>query len=63
VSVFKRDDEFLPNVSCVGGKSYDMVSLSQKQTNCPVTIMMSSRSRLDIREGKEVGNINCALVK
>ena len=55
MSVFKRDDEFLQSVSCVGGRSYDMVTLSEKQTNSPVTIMMVSRSRFGIREGEEVG--------
>ena len=48
------------SVSCVDGRSYDMVSLSQKQTKSPVTIMMTSRSRLGLREGKEVESINCA---
>jgi hypothetical protein len=52
--------KFFRSVSCVGGRSCDMVSLSQKQTNSPVTTVMVSRSRLGIREGKEVGNINCA---
>jgi hypothetical protein len=37
-----------------------MVMLSQKQTNSPVTILMVSRSRLGIREGKDVVKINCA---
>ena len=54
---------FFQSVSCVGGMSYDMVSLSQKQTNSPVTIMMVSRSRLGIREGKKVGgrSFHCVL--
>ncbi len=47
--------KFFQIVSCVGGRSYDMVSLSQTQTNSPVTIMMVTRcSRLGIREGKEL---------
>jgi hypothetical protein len=33
----------------LNGRSFDMVSLSQEQTNSPVTIMMISRSRLGIR--------------
>ena len=46
---------FFQSVACVDGRlnlnerSFDMVSLSQEQTNSPVTIMMISRSRLGIR--------------
>ena len=57
--VLKEIMNFFQIVSCVGERSYDMVSLSQKQTNSPVTTMMVSRSRLGLREGKELGNINC----
>ena len=60
MSVLKERVNFFQSVSCVGGRSHDMVSLSQKQANSPVTIMMVSRSRLGIREGKEVGDRMCS---
>jgi hypothetical protein len=36
------------------------VSLSRKQTNSPAMMMMVSRSRFDIGEGKKAGSIHYA---
>ena len=45
---------FFQSVSCVGGRSYDMVSPSQKQTNSPVTIRGGKISKKVRRIEKDI---------